>query len=149
MSELTKHQQQGISLRTFAEQTGIREGQLRHYAKTGRILGARKHPLTKKWWIYPPAKLLFPDSSTTYARRQQARSCAPQVRAGVSAAAELPDLLPGGSAVAVEAGTKSGQSGRCVPQVEAGGGLPSVGGVGVSPGVLPSVFVAPAAQETL
>lgn len=55
----SRHQQQGVSLRIFAEQTGIREGQLLHYIRKGQILGARKHPLTKKWWIYPPAKLLL------------------------------------------------------------------------------------------
>ena len=35
--------------------------------------------------------------------------------------AELPDLLPGGSAVAGEAGTLSGQSGQYAPHVEAEG----------------------------
>ena len=53
-----KHQQEGMSLRRFSEQTGISEQQLCRYAKAGRIIGARKHPLTRKWWIYPPAKLL-------------------------------------------------------------------------------------------
>lgn len=37
------------------------------------------------------------------------------------AAAELPDLLPGGSAVAGEAGALSGQSGQYAPHVEAEG----------------------------
>lgn len=53
-----KHQQEGVSLRTFSERTGVSERSLLRYAKAGRIIGARKHPLTKKWWIYPPAKLL-------------------------------------------------------------------------------------------
>ena len=57
MSEL--HQQQGgVSLATFARMSGVSERQLQRYAKAGRIIGARKHPLTKKWWIYPPAKLI-------------------------------------------------------------------------------------------
>lgn len=47
----------GISLRQFAEQTGLREALLRTYCLKGKIIGARKHPLTKKWWVYPPAKL--------------------------------------------------------------------------------------------
>lgn len=51
------HQQPGVSLATFARMTGLSETQLQRYAKAGRIIGARKHPLTKKWWIYPPAKL--------------------------------------------------------------------------------------------
>lgn len=54
-----RHQQQGVSLRAFAEQTGIREGQLLHYIRKGQIQGAVKHPITKKWRIYPPAKLVL------------------------------------------------------------------------------------------
>jgi len=53
-----KHQQEGVSLATFSRQTGVSETRLQIYARAGRIVGARKHPLTKKWWIYPPAKLL-------------------------------------------------------------------------------------------
>lgn len=46
---------QGQSLRQFAEQTGLSEHLLQSYCRSGKIIGARKHPLTKKWWIYPPA----------------------------------------------------------------------------------------------
>lgn len=53
-----KHQQEGVSIATFARNTGISEQRLLKYARAGRIIGARKHPLTKKWWIYPPAKLV-------------------------------------------------------------------------------------------
>ncbi|MBI5626492.1 MAG: hypothetical protein HY935_04730, partial [Nitrosomonadales bacterium] len=53
-----KHQQEGMSLDTFSRLSGVSVQQLQRYAKTGRIIGARKHPLTRKWWIYPPAKLL-------------------------------------------------------------------------------------------
>jgi hypothetical protein len=53
-----KHQQEGVSLATFSLTTGVSQSLLLKYARTGRIIGARKHPLTKKWWIYPPAKLL-------------------------------------------------------------------------------------------
>jgi hypothetical protein len=49
--------QDGMSLRQFADYTGLREALLRDYCRTGKIIGARKHPLTKKWWIYPPALL--------------------------------------------------------------------------------------------
>lgn len=55
---ITLHQQDGVSLATFSRMTGVSERQLQKYAKLGRIIGARKNPLTKKWWIYPPAKLL-------------------------------------------------------------------------------------------
>lgn len=61
MSQLlpVKHQQQqGVSLVAFSLVTGVSAAQLQRYAKAGRIIGARKHPLTKKWWVYPPAKLL-------------------------------------------------------------------------------------------
>jgi hypothetical protein len=53
------HQQDGgVSLATFARMTGVSERALQKYAKAGRIIGARKHHLTRKWWIYPPAKLI-------------------------------------------------------------------------------------------
>lgn len=58
--------QDGIPLRRFAEQIGVSERCLLHWCKTGKVVGARKHPLTKKWTIYPPAKLaldsLYPQS---------------------------------------------------------------------------------------
>jgi len=50
----------GVSVRTFADRLGLREQTVLKYCRQGRIFGARKHPLTRKWWIYPPAKLLFP-----------------------------------------------------------------------------------------
>ena len=51
-------QQDGITLRAFAEKTGISESYLLRLCRAGRVFGARKHALTKKWVIYPPAKLL-------------------------------------------------------------------------------------------
>ncbi len=47
-----------VSVRAFAERLGLSEQTVLKYCKQGRIFGASKHPLTKKWWIYPPAKLL-------------------------------------------------------------------------------------------
>lgn len=47
----------GISLRRFAEQIGVSEGCLLRWCRAGKVVGARKHPLTKRWTIYPPAKL--------------------------------------------------------------------------------------------
>lgn len=58
MTEKLHQQSGGMSLFTFSKLTGVSEGQLLKYARAGRIIGARKNPLTKKWWIYPPAKLL-------------------------------------------------------------------------------------------
>lgn len=49
-----------VSARTFAERHGLRELTVIKYCRQGRIFGARQHVLTRKWWIYPPAKLLFP-----------------------------------------------------------------------------------------
>lgn len=49
----------GVSLARFARDRGLSEAFLRSCCRSGRILGARKHPLTKKWWIYPPAKLVL------------------------------------------------------------------------------------------
>ena len=46
---------EGISLRKFAEKIGVREPTLRDWCISGKVIGARKHPLTKKWLIYPPA----------------------------------------------------------------------------------------------
>lgn len=50
----------GLSLREFARRCGLSDKTALRYCRTGRIWGARKHPLTKKWWVFPPAKLLFP-----------------------------------------------------------------------------------------
>lgn len=49
---------QPVSVATFARNLGLSEAVVHKYCRQGRIFGARKHPLTKKWWIYPPAKLL-------------------------------------------------------------------------------------------
>lgn len=49
-----------VSVRTFAHRLGLREETIVKWCRLGRIFGARKHPLTKKWWIYPPAKIVHP-----------------------------------------------------------------------------------------
>lgn len=48
----------GISASTFAYRHGLLPARVYLLCQRGRIIGARKHPLTKKWWIYPPAKLV-------------------------------------------------------------------------------------------
>jgi hypothetical protein len=48
----------GLSVNAFAEKMGLSINHITHLCRQGKIFGARKHPLTKKWWIYPPAKLL-------------------------------------------------------------------------------------------
>jgi hypothetical protein len=54
----TLHQQEGMSLADFAQVTGKTASHLARLAQKGRIIGARKHPLSKKWWVYPLAKLV-------------------------------------------------------------------------------------------
>lgn len=49
--------QDGISLRRFAAQIGVSERCLLRWCRAGKVIGARKHVLTGKWVIYPPAKL--------------------------------------------------------------------------------------------
>ena len=48
----------GLSCRTFAVRHGLSHKFVLRWCKEGKIFGARKHALTKQWWIYPPAKLL-------------------------------------------------------------------------------------------
>lgn len=48
----------GITLKAFAERCGVSVPRMQAYCREGKVFGARLHPLTKAWWIYPPAKLL-------------------------------------------------------------------------------------------
>lgn len=50
--------QKGLGVLAFAQKHGLSEKFVLKWCRAGKIFGARKHPLTKKWWIYPPAKLL-------------------------------------------------------------------------------------------
>lgn len=55
---VTLHQQGGgMTVQAFAEQQGITLQMMRYYVKTGRVIGARQDSRSKKWTIYPPAKL--------------------------------------------------------------------------------------------
>lgn len=115
MSKLNpvQHQQQGgLTLQEFAAAHSLTKSAALRYVKSGQVLGARKNPQSNKWWVYPPATLL------AVPRPYTKRVSPGQV------SADLPDLLPCGSAVAVEAGTESGQSGQHAPHEEAAGGSP-------------------------
>ena len=57
MSQIILHQQPGMTLAAFALLIGIPVGRLRKYAQAGWVVGARQNPLTKKWWVYPPAQI--------------------------------------------------------------------------------------------
>jgi hypothetical protein len=48
----------GLSANAFAERIGLSISHVKRLCTKGRIDGAKKHPITKNWWIYPPAKLL-------------------------------------------------------------------------------------------
>ena len=43
----------------FAVRTGISEVKVRKLIKLRRIIGVSQHPLTKRWLIFPPAKVLL------------------------------------------------------------------------------------------
>ncbi len=109
------HQEAAMSLQEFADREGLTASQVLRCAKKGLILGARKDARTKRWTIYPPAKLL---------RRPQ--DCAQRRRGGevLGATAALPNPLAGVDAVAVEARTKSRRLGQASPPVEAEGVQP-------------------------
>ena len=106
---VTLHQQSGgISVQAFADIEGLTLKQAFYCIKRGKVLGARQDARSKRWFVYPPAKLL---------ERPRTRK----------AVAELPDLLVGADAVAVEAGVESRQSGQCAPLVKPEGIRPPAG----------------------
>lgn len=49
--------QEPISVRRYAEQIGVDEKTILRWCRAGKIIGARKHALTHRWVIFPPAKL--------------------------------------------------------------------------------------------
>ncbi|MES2636544.1 MAG: hypothetical protein V4605_04405 [Pseudomonadota bacterium] len=48
----------GLPAAQFAAGLGLTSRYVLELCRNGKVFGASKHPLTKKWWIYPPAKLL-------------------------------------------------------------------------------------------
>lgn len=57
-NDLYQQQQGGMSAPDFAELHGLSKQQLAKLLNAGKVLGASRHPLSKHWWIYPPATLL-------------------------------------------------------------------------------------------
>ncbi len=108
------HQQAGgMTVQAFAELEGLTHQQVVTAARGGKILGARQDCRSKRWYVYPPAKLLA-----------RPRSLAKPQGVSPECSAESPDLLAGVIAGAGEAGTESRQSGQYAPQVEAEGKRP-------------------------
>ena len=52
-------EQIGISASVFARRCGVSERCMLRWCRAGKVFGARQHVLTKRWVIYPPAKLLL------------------------------------------------------------------------------------------
>ena len=50
----------GMSVADFAQRHGFCLSYALKLCRHGRVFGARQHPLTRRWWVYPPAKLLKP-----------------------------------------------------------------------------------------
>ena len=62
---LSLHQQDGgMTLQAFAALHGLTSKAMRHYIRRGRVVGARQDARSKKWTIYPPAKLLDKDGDS-------------------------------------------------------------------------------------
>ncbi len=60
-SSATLHQQAGaMTPQAFAEREGLTLGQVKRCIHAGQILGAQQDSRSKRWVIYPPAKLLRP-----------------------------------------------------------------------------------------
>ena len=52
------HQQRAISLEAFAALQGVTIKSLRRYISQGLVIGAKQDFRSKRWSIYPPAKLI-------------------------------------------------------------------------------------------
>ena len=128
------HQQQGgLSLRAFAEQSGFSERYVLNCAKAGRIVGARQDSRSKKWTIYPPAKLV--DKSGDAMKPREAAvgfdvaggSHTPDEEAALRLPVHPTEAQAGARSGVVLAGMGIPEGGRCTPATEdkAEGILPS------------------------
>lgn len=73
---------EGVSARMFAEHTGLPAAYVLKLCREGKIFGARLHCRTKKWWIYPPAKLLCEKSQKRVHTSNQMHSTLRDVKQG-------------------------------------------------------------------
>jgi hypothetical protein len=51
---------EGVTLPELCKRTGLTYQQLAKMCRRGLIVGARQHPLSKRWWVYPPGTLILP-----------------------------------------------------------------------------------------
>lgn len=48
----------GLSINCFAQRYGVSATKIKALCEAGAIQGAKKHPKTRQWWLYPPLKIL-------------------------------------------------------------------------------------------
>lgn len=90
---VTLHQQQGgMTLQAFAQMHGMTGKEMRRYAAAGRIVGARQDARSKKWTVFPPAKLID-KAGEPMTKRRKSRAAPPSCT-GVMAACGHADTHP-------------------------------------------------------
>lgn len=50
---------QGASIQQYCVDNGLNFNNYLWLCKSGHIEGAKLHPITRHWWVYPPAKFLL------------------------------------------------------------------------------------------
>lgn len=111
---VTLHQQDGaLTMQAFADREGLTLKQALTAARRGQLLGARQNPLSNRWWVYPPAKLLHRPKS----RSKPAAAVACSSHTSDKAAAPR---LPVHPTEAQEGHGVAGipEGGRCTPTTE-------------------------------
>lgn len=93
------HQQNGgMTIQAFADLHGMSLESMQRYAKAGRVIGARQDSRSKKWTIYPPAKLVDKEGDCMKRRKAAAERdtprAAPPSGAGVMDACGHADTYP-------------------------------------------------------
>ncbi len=98
------HQQDGgMSLQAFAALYGMTGKAMRKYVITGRVVGARQDARSKKWTIYPPAKLV--DKSGDVMKRREPAAARGKFPPPAGVACAPPAGFSTGSVEAVDVGT--------------------------------------------
>lgn len=112
---VTLHQQDGaLTMQAFADREGLTLKQALTAARRGQLLGARQNPLSNRWWVYPPAKLLHRPKSRS---KPAAAAVACSSHTSEEAAAQR---LPVHPTEAQEGHGVAGipEGGRCTPTTE-------------------------------